>query len=95
MTYFPPYGDPVVYSLVASRSVAKRENAPKTLEQIIEETNADTNPFPPMSVEFVLMLILFVFIISVVIGLPVFVFVTVSKRKNKMKSPKPKNRYLK
>ncbi len=95
MSYFPPYGDPIVYSLVASRSVAKRENAPKTLEQIIEETNADPNPFPPMSVEFVLVLILFIIIISVVIGLPIFVFVTVSKRKSKMKSPKPKNRYLK
>ena len=40
MTYFPQYGDPVVYSLTASRSVARRENAPKTLEEIINETQA-------------------------------------------------------
>ena len=36
MTYYPPSGDPVVYSLVASRSVERRDNAPKTLQEIYE-----------------------------------------------------------
>ena len=33
LTWFPELGDPVVYSLNASRTVAQRENAPKTLEE--------------------------------------------------------------
>ena len=49
MTYFPEKGDPAVYTLSASRGVDQRENMPKTLEQIIAETYADPNPFPPFS----------------------------------------------
>lgn len=93
MTYFPPYGDPVVYSLTASRSVARRENAPKTLEEIINETYADPNPFPPFSFE-----LLMVFLAPVLIfGALVFLFVTLSKRRHarRMKTPKPSHRYVK
>ena len=49
MTYFPPYSDPVVYPLVASRSVGQRDNVPKTLEQIYNETYTDDNVLPPFS----------------------------------------------
>jgi D-alanyl-D-alanine carboxypeptidase (penicillin-binding protein 5/6) len=56
MTYYPQYGDPVVYLLTASRSGARRENVPKTLEEIVNETYADPNPFPPMNFEFCLIL---------------------------------------
>ena len=55
MTYFPEKGDPAVYDLVASRSVAVRENVPKTLEQIVAETYADPNPFPPLFLEILLL----------------------------------------
>ena len=46
----------MVYSLTASRTVEKRENVPKTLEEIIAETNADPNPFPPFGLELAMIL---------------------------------------
>ncbi len=55
LTYFPTDSDPVEYALVASRSIAQRENAPKTIQQIIQETYDDPNPFPRFSVELVIM----------------------------------------
>ena len=51
MTYFDANGEPIVYNLVASRSVARRANAPKTLEEIVAETYSDPNPFPKPTVE--------------------------------------------
>ena len=49
LTYFPEGQDEVVYNLVASRSIAKRENAPRTLQQIIDDVEADPDPMPPLS----------------------------------------------
>ena len=93
MTYFPDKADPAVYVLTASRDVAQRENVPKTLEQIITETYADPNPFPPFSFE--LAMILF--------GPPLLlagliVFLVIRRRKkgaHKLRAPKPVNRYVK
>ena len=59
MTYYPEgETEPLVYDLVASRTVNKRENAPKTLAQIIAEVNEDPNPLPPISAELVIVYIL-------------------------------------
>ena len=93
MTYFPEKEDPVVYKLTASRGVDVRENVPKTLEQIIQETYADPNPFPPFGFE--LALILFGPPV-LLIGLIVFLVLR-RKRKgaHKLRTPKPVNRYLK
>lgn len=93
MMYFPPYGDPVVYQLTASRSVARREDAPKTLEEIVNETYADPNPLPPLSVELVM-----IFLIPVLLFLAlVFLFVSLRKkqRTRHIKTPKPSHRYVK
>ena len=93
LTYFPEKGDPAVYTLTASRSVEQRENVPKTIEQIIAETYADPNPFPPFGFE--LALILFGPLIAVA-GLIVFLVVRRKKRgARKMRTPKPVNRYVK
>jgi D-alanyl-D-alanine carboxypeptidase (penicillin-binding protein 5/6) len=93
MTYFPERGDPAVYSLTASRTVEVRENVPKTLEQIIEETYADPNPFPPFSFE--LALILFGPPL-LLIGLIVFMVFRHKRRgPRRMRAPKPVNRYVK
>ena len=46
MTFLLEDGTPVVYNLVASRSIAARDNIPKTIEEIWEETYADPNPYP-------------------------------------------------
>ena len=93
MTYFPEKGDPAVYNLTASRGVAQRENVPKSLDEIIAETYADPNPFPPFSFE--LALILF--------GPPLLlaglVILLVLRRKKhsgrRLHTPRPVNRYVK
>ena len=93
ITYFTESGDPAVYLLTASRSVDQRENVPKTLEQIIAETYADPNPFPPFSFE--LALILFGPPL-LIIGLIVFLVLRHKKKgAHKMRAPKPVNRYVK
>ena len=93
MTYFPDKGDPAVYILSASRSVDQRENVPKTLEQIIAETNADPNPFPPFSFELALILFGPLLLIA---GLTAFLLIRRKKRgAHHLRAPKPVNRYVK
>lgn len=59
MTYYPEDGSgAVTYDLVATRSIARRENAPLTLEEIEALVYADPNPFPPLSAELVMMILL-------------------------------------
>ena len=93
MTWYNDKGEPFVYSLTSSRSVEKRENVPKTIDEIIAETYADPNPFPPFSFE--LVLILFGPPL-VLIGIIAFLIVFRKKRSgHKMRAPKPVNRYVK
>lgn len=93
MTYFPEDGDPVEYTLIASRSIAKRENAPKTLEEIVAETDADANPFPPITLELVAYALLPFFLLWLVIHL---LRKLIRKRRiHNARVPKPKSRYLK
>ena len=93
MTYYPEKGDPAVYILTASRDVEQRDNVPKTLEQIIDETYADPNPFPPFGFE--LALILFGPPVAVA-GLVAFLIIRHKKRgAHKLRAPKPVNRYVK
>ena len=93
MTYFPERGDPVVYALVAGRSVEQRSNVPKTLDEIVAETYADPNPFPPFNFEFALTLLAPLMII--------FVFVLLirkagkKQRAHRLRAPRPVNRYVK
>lgn len=93
MTYYPEGEAAVVYNLVADRSIAKRENAPKTLEEIVAMTEADPNPFPPLSVELVLILLspLLVFILIILILRAIFR----RRRKKQARLPKNSKRYLK
>ena len=93
MTYFPERGDPVVYALTAGRSVEQRTNVPKTLDEIVAETYADPNPFPPFNFEFAITLFAPLLLL--------FAFVFLVRRANKkrrthrMRAPKPVNRYVK
>ena len=93
MTYFDENGNAVDYNLTASRAIAMRENAPKTLEQIVAETEADPNPFPPLTVELALYLALPV----VALGLLIFLLRKLFRRRHirNRRVPKPTNRYLK
>ena len=93
MTYFPEKGNPVVYNLLAARSIDRRANAPKTLEEIVAETEADPNPFPPFTFE------MGMYIAVPVIGLYIFIKimrkVVHRRRVRNARMPKPTTRYLK
>jgi D-alanyl-D-alanine carboxypeptidase (penicillin-binding protein 5/6) len=93
MTYFPERGDPVVYELTAARRVEQRTNVPKTLNQIIEETYADPNPFPPFSFEVAL-----IFFGPLVILILLILLIRRSNKKrraHRLRTPRPVNRYVK
>ena len=93
MTWFPELGDPVVYRLNASRTVAQRENAPKTLEQIVQDTYADPNPFPPLSLEMVLLFLSPAIVLAVLVLLIRLLF---RRRRRRYGSvPRPVSRHLK
>lgn len=49
LTFYAESGDIAEYELVATRSVAMRENAPPSLEQIEAYTASDENPWPRFS----------------------------------------------
>lgn len=53
LTYYPENGNPVVYDLTASRSIAAREQLAPTVDQIIEDALNDPNPFPRLTFELV------------------------------------------
>ena len=93
MTYFPDRGEPVVYALTAGRSVEQRTNVPKTLDEIISETYADPNPFPPFNFEFAIALLGPVALFAVLILLARKA--GKKRRAHKMRAPRPVNRYVK
>ncbi|MDO5299198.1 MAG: D-alanyl-D-alanine carboxypeptidase family protein [Clostridia bacterium] len=49
LTFYSENNGTAEYELVATRSIAAREDAPPTLEQIVAYTNADENPWPRFS----------------------------------------------
>ena len=54
LTYQPEDGGtPVVYELLASRSVAAREQLAPSIDQIILDAQNDKNPFPPITFELI------------------------------------------
>lgn len=93
MTYFQADGTASDYELTASRSVARRENAPKTIAEITAETEADPNPLPRLSVE----LVLFALSPLLLLALLILLIVALVRRRKRRSShiPQIKNRYLK
>lgn len=49
LTFYSENGETAEYELIATRSIAARENAPPTLEQIEAYTASDENPWPRFS----------------------------------------------
>ena len=93
LTYYGDSGQPVVYDLVASRSIAAREQLFPSLDQLIADAENDPNPFPRVTVELVtLYLILPVLSAIIVIRLLKALFRLIRKRK-KVKAFKPTSRY--
>lgn len=93
MTYLDNNGNPAVYNLKASRSVGVRENAPKTLEEIIAAVEADTSLLPPITVETVLWIVIPIGSVWLLVRqLRRFLK---KKRRKTQRVPKQKQRYLK
>lgn len=94
LTYRPTDGGtPVTYELVASRSVERRLNAPKSIEEIEAEVYADPNPFPALSAELVVVLLAPVVLLFVLVRVLMRLFRR-SGRYKKGRIPKPGNRYF-
>ena len=95
MTYYPSDGgSAITYQLVASRSIARRENAPLSIEEIEAATYADPNPFPPFSIELALFLMLPFAALFGLIRLLMRIFHKGPRRGKKSRVPKPNNRYF-
>lgn len=94
LTYYPEDGgEEVVYELLASRSIERRLNAPKTLAEIEEEVMNDPNPFPPITVELVLIVLLPVAGLFLLIRILMRLFRRTGRHKPG-RVPKPGNRYF-
>ena len=93
LTYYPDKGNPVVYELIASRSIAAREQLAHTVEDIIAQAENDPNPFPRITVELVVLyLILPAAGIYAALRLLRLLIKGIKKR-IKVKSFKPTSRY--
>ncbi len=91
MTWLQDNGVAVTYNLVASRSVAARENLPPTLEEIEQRSDADPNPFPP----FVDLILPLLALIAATVGLYFLIRTLLFGRSGKPgKGPQVKHRYL-
>ncbi len=93
MTYVTDRGEEVVYNLLATRSVIARQQRPPSLADIIAATEADPNPFPPLTVEIVLIVLSPLLIVTVVV-LIIRAIIHGYKR-HYARLPKNKNRYVK
>ena len=94
LTYMPEEdgAPPVEYDLIAARSIERRPAAVPTLEEIIQYTDNDPNPFPPFSLEFAFLVaapILSVIIVSQVI----YKLITRRKKPKFKKNTSYKTRY--
>ena len=91
LTFYAEDGSTADYELVATRSIAARENAPPTLEQIEAYTAADENPGPRFSLDY------FVPPALALLLLRLLVRFIKKHRKKRAKAPDirpPKKRYL-
>ena len=94
LTYMPEDNGapPVEYDLIAARSIERRPAAVPTLEEIIQYTDNDPNPFPRFSLEFAFLVaapILSVIIVSQVI----YKLITRRKKPKFKKNTSYKTRY--
>ncbi|NLG57247.1 MAG: hypothetical protein GX540_02420 [Clostridiales bacterium] len=85
MTYTPPGGqaEPVEYELVAARTVTRRASLAPSVEEIYAYSDADPNPFPRFSLEFLVIILIPVLIVILISQL--FFRLFTKKRKPKVK----------
>ncbi len=93
LTYYPESGSPVVYNLIATRSVVAREALAPTLNEIIEAAENDPNPFPRFTFELFLLYIALPLFLLYLLLRALGVFRKTLKKHHKVRVVKPKNRY--
>ena len=94
MTYvLPTTGEIAQYNLLATRTIPERTDKPMTLAEIVAMTEADPDPFPPLTVEVVLIFLSPFLIVAAVIIVIRLLFR--SYRRLYARLPKNKNRYVK
>ena len=94
MTYtLPTTGESVQYNLLATRTIPERTDKPLTIEQIVAITEADPNPFPPLTLEIVLIILSPLLIVLAVVFVLWLLFR--SYRRLYARLPKNRNRYVK
>ena len=95
LTYYDSNGRPVVYELLATRSIARRPQLAPSIEDIIAYTDSDGNPFPRLTFEFVM---LYIALPLLVIFLIVRFFHRLRHRKTRKKKSlrniEPQERYF-
>lgn len=94
LTYYPEGGGTAIeYQLLASRSVAAREQLLPSMDQIIQNAENDKNPFPRLTFELVLLhVILPIAALWVLVGIFGLLRIKI-RRRRRMKTHKPANRY--
>ena len=93
LTYYSSEGVPIEYELIASRSIAARENIAPSIDAIIAEAENDPNPFPRITAELVIVyLILPAAAVYLVIRI-IKKLLSLTGQRKKVKSYKPNSRY--
>ncbi len=94
ITYHNDNGEETVFELVATRSIMRREKLAPTLQDIMEYTKNDPNPFPRFTFEFLMLYIILPILgIYGIIRLIRFIFKKGKKRRPKVKTIEPTERY--
>ena len=94
MTYYPIDGsEPVTYDLVASRSIARREDAPKSIAEIKMEVQEDPNPFPKLTLRNLFLMLWPLLLIIVIVRFIARLF-RPKKKNKKSRVPEPKHRFF-
>jgi len=94
LTYFPEGSEPVEYELYATRSIEARKDAPLTLEEIKLMTDADPNPWPRFSLEFLVVPFAFALTLFLLIKLLRRRRMRRRSRRQQKRLPMPKTRTL-
>ncbi len=94
MTYMPEGSEdgPIMYELIATRSIARRESAAPSIEEIYIYTANDPNPFPRFSLEFVLIMLLPVLLV-IFLAYLVYRLFTRKRKPRLVRTPHYQNRF--
>ena len=93
LTYYGEDGVPVVYDLVASRSIAAREQLFPSVEQIIADAENDPNPFPRITVELVAVYLMLPDLAVFAAARLLKALLRLFRKRRKVKAFKPTSRY--